>query len=199
MFARTERLLLRPGWVDDAPALAQAIANEKITRNLALVPWPYDEGDARWFLEEVHSKGGPEFLIFSRETSPPALVGGIGFHADPEHPAGAPELGYWIAEEHWGKGYATEAAKAAVDLARDSLKIPALKSAYFTDNPASGQVLRKIGFRPNGRVVPRYSTGRKSEVQAILMELRFAEGADSDPETPRAMPPVQMQMMQMAA
>ena len=41
MFARTERLLLRPGWAEDAPALARAIADEQVVRNLATAPWPY--------------------------------------------------------------------------------------------------------------------------------------------------------------
>ena len=46
MFARTKRLLLRPGWAEDAPALAAAIADEKIVRNLATAPWPYRMRDA---------------------------------------------------------------------------------------------------------------------------------------------------------
>ena len=46
MFARTERLLLRPGWREDAPALFRAIADEGIVRNLAQAPWPYGPGDA---------------------------------------------------------------------------------------------------------------------------------------------------------
>ncbi len=41
MFARTERLLLRPGWLEDAPALARAIGEEAVVRNLARAPWPY--------------------------------------------------------------------------------------------------------------------------------------------------------------
>ena len=50
MFARTERLLLRPGWQEDAPALARAIGEEAVVRNLATAPWPYDESEARAFL-----------------------------------------------------------------------------------------------------------------------------------------------------
>src|SRR3546814_20009486 len=51
MFARTEILLLRPGWAEDAPALARAIAEEAIVRNLASAPWPYDLAHARAFLD----------------------------------------------------------------------------------------------------------------------------------------------------
>ena len=52
MFARTERLLLRPGWAEDAPALAAAIADEMIVRNLATAPWPYRLRDAEAFLAQ---------------------------------------------------------------------------------------------------------------------------------------------------
>ncbi len=50
MFARTPRLLLRPGFPEDAPALAVAIADEAIVRNLATAPWPYRMRDAEAFL-----------------------------------------------------------------------------------------------------------------------------------------------------
>ncbi len=193
MFAVTERLLLRPGWTEDAPALAAAVANEKIARNLAELPWPYGEEDARWFLDHVHGKGRPEFLITSRARGSAEVIGGIGLHDDPEEPSEAPEIGYWIAERHWGKGYATEAARAVIGIARHTMRLPGLKSAYFTDNPASGKVLRKLGFRPTGKVVPRRSAGRNAEVATVLMALDFAVDADG-PTSDARMPQMQMMM-----
>src|SRR3546814_20973901 len=50
MFARTERLLLRPGWQEDAPALARAIGEEAVVRNLARAHWPYGEQEAQKLL-----------------------------------------------------------------------------------------------------------------------------------------------------
>ena len=195
MFAITERLLLRPGWADDAPALTQAVNNPRIARNLVALPWPYAMEDAHWFLDAVHGKCAPEFLIFTRAGGTPELVGGVGLHEDPEDPAGDPELGYWIAEAHWGKGYATEAARAVVDIARHSLKLKSLKSGYFVDNPASGQVLRKLGFRPTGKVVSRHSNGRGEAVACILVERDFGKG-----DVIELTPPLPGQMqMQMAA
>jgi RimJ/RimL family protein N-acetyltransferase len=193
MFARTERLLLRPGWADDAAELTRAVANEKIARNLVLLPWPYSESDALSFLENVHGTGKAEFLIFARTDGAPELVGGIGLHkdpeADPEDEGGAPELGYWIAEAHWGKGYATEAARAVLDLARGSLKLQTIKAAYFKDNPASGAVLRKLGFKPTGRVVPRYSNGRRATVPTVLVSADLSEGDDAKRTPPTLMTP----------
>jgi RimJ/RimL family protein N-acetyltransferase len=197
MFARTERLLLRPGWSDDAPALTHAIANEKIARNLASLPWPYQQGDAEAYLGTAFGPTHCAFLItLRRDPAGTEIIGGIGLHPAPDAPDGPPEIGYWIAEAHWGKGYATEAARAVIHIARDALKLPQLKSGYFVDNPASGRVLRKLGFKPIGKVVARRSNGRGYDVPCELVSLDFSE---ADPSAlPRTRMP-QMQMMQMAA
>ena len=102
MFARTPRLLLRPGFPEDAPALAVAIADEAIVRNLATVPWPYRMRDAEAFLASPRDPILPSLLIFERTDGAPRLVGSCGLG---RRPSGAVELGYWIARPHWGRGY----------------------------------------------------------------------------------------------
>ena len=94
MFARTERLLLRPGWMQDAPALFQAIADEGIVRNLASAPWPYTRADAEAFLAPEREPGDATALIFRRTEGAPQLVGTIGIG---RRPHGERELGYFIA------------------------------------------------------------------------------------------------------
>ena len=74
MFARTERLLLRPGWREDAPALHKAIADECIVRNLARAPWPYAMVDAEAFLARDPAPDAPQCLIFLRTGGAPQLV-----------------------------------------------------------------------------------------------------------------------------
>ena len=66
MFARTERLLLRPGWAEDAPALYQAIADEGVVRNLASPPWPYTLQDAEAFLAADRAAAETSLLVFRR-------------------------------------------------------------------------------------------------------------------------------------
>jgi len=149
MFARTERLLLRPGWREDAPALFRAIADEGIFRNLAQAPWPYMMADAEAFLTRERSPHEACCLIFLRGDGAPALVGGIGFGRTPE---GELEFGYWVARPFWGRGIATEAGAALIANARDSLRLPRLVAGHFTDNPASGRVLEKLGFRTTGAI-----------------------------------------------
>ena len=172
MFARTERLLLRPGWAQDAPALHAAIADEGIVRNLASAPWPYTPEDAEAFLARERDPSEPALMILRRTAGPPELVGSIGFGRRPD---GELEFGYWIARRHWGRGYATEAGKALIANARDSLRIGKLNAGHFLDNPASGRVLRKLGFKPTGVIRARRSAARGEDVPSAEFELDLSE------------------------
>jgi RimJ/RimL family protein N-acetyltransferase len=175
MFARTERLLLRPGWGEDAPALARAIGEEAIVRNLASAPWPYRLADAEAFLApRPFDPLNASLLVFRRTAAAPELVGTIGFA---RMASGEVDLGYWIAFGHWGKGYASEAGAAMVEIARHGLRLDRLTAGHFLDNPASGRVLEKIGFRPTGEVVRRYSVGRGAEAPCRMFALDLRAGA----------------------
>jgi len=165
VFIRTENLLLRPGWAEDAPALHAAFAREDVVMTLATAPWPYVLDDAVAYLGRERAAHEVDLLIFLRTPGAPRLIGGIGI-ADCAHPSdnAESELGYWIVPSHWGRGYATEAARAVVAAARDSLRLDRLVSGHFTDNPASGAVLRKVGFAPTGRVEQRLCAARGEPV-----------------------------------
>jgi RimJ/RimL family protein N-acetyltransferase len=178
MFARTERLLLRPSWPEDAGPLYRAIADEGIVRNLARAPWPYTQQDAAWFAGLENSEMFPNFMLMLRTDGAPKLIGSCGLGERD----GEAELGYWIARPYWGNGFAVEAAKAVVDIAR-ALGHRKLVSGHFTDNPASGRVLRKVGFRPLGRVENRYSVARGQDVTCALFEKQLVDG-DSDVDVP---------------
>ena len=177
MFARTERLLLRPGWQEDAPALARAIGDEMIVRNLASAPWPYSEDDARTFLASWSSASPSRFLMVQRTASNPRIIGCIGMDRMDD---GSVELGYWVARPFWGLGYATEAGRHMIDLAR-TMGIRNLVASHFVDNPASGSVLRKLGFRPTGREIVRASRGRGTPAPTIEYARAIAApGNDKD-------------------
>ena len=174
MFARTPRLLLRPGFPEDAPALAAAIADEAIARNLANVPWPYRMRDAEAFLASPRDPVLPSMLVFERTAGAPQLAGACGLG---RRPSGAVELGYWIARSFWGRGIATEAGRALVDIAR-TLGLGQLEASHFIDNPASARVLDKLGFESTGLIAPRMNCARGEEVPARLMRLRLTASAD---------------------
>jgi RimJ/RimL family protein N-acetyltransferase len=170
MFARTPRLLLRPGFPEDAPALAAAMSDAAIARNLAVVPWPYSLRDAEAFLASPRDPVLPSLLILERGEAAPQLVGSCGLG---RRPSGAVEMGYWIARSHWGRGFATEACTSLVDIAR-TLGLAQLEASHFTDNPASARVLDKLGFESTGLIAPRRNCARGADVPARLMRLRLA-------------------------
>src|SRR4051812_36786217 len=124
MFARTDRLLLRPGWIEDAPALVQAIGDEAIARNTARIPWPYTLADAEWYLGTQKDPHAPNCLVFLRTSGAPVLVGNVAISPDED----GHEFGYWFARPYWGRGYATEAANALLNAARASLRIERIHS-----------------------------------------------------------------------
>ena len=178
MFARTPRLLLRPGFPEDAPALATAIADQAIVRNLAVVPWPYGLRDAEAFLASPRDPVLPSLLIFERTPAEPRLIGSCGLG---RRPSGAVELGYWIARPYWGRGFATEACSALIDIAR-TLGLASLEASHFIDNPASARVLEKLGFESLHIIAPRMSCARGMEVPARLMRLQLAGGVEEQDE-----------------
>ncbi len=169
MFARTPRLLLRPGFPEDAPALATAIADKAIVRNLATVPWPYRMRDAEAFLASPRDPVLPSLLIFERTDGAPQLIGACGLG---RRPSGAVEMGYWITRSSWGRGFATEGCSALIAIGR-TLGLSALEGSHFLDNPASARVLEKLGFEPIGIIAPRLSCARGREVPARLMRLQL--------------------------
>ena len=171
MFARTARLLLRPGFAEDAPALARAIDDSAIVRNLATAPWPYGLAEAEAHLAASHDPVLPRMLILERTAGAPRLVGACGLS---RRPSGAVELGYWIARADWNRGFATEAGRALIEIA-GALKLARLEAAHFVDNPASERVLEKLGFSATGISAPRHSCARGQEVTSKLYRLMLAD------------------------
>jgi RimJ/RimL family protein N-acetyltransferase len=168
--------MLRPGFPEDAVALAGAIGDEAIARNLANVPWPYRVRDAEAFLASPRDPVLPSLLIFERSPGALQLAGACGLG---RRPSGAVEMGYWIARPFWGRGVATEAGKALISLAR-TLGLETLEGSHFLDNPASGRVLEKLGFEPIGIVAPRLCCARGEEVPARLMRLQLQAAEDAE-------------------
>jgi RimJ/RimL family protein N-acetyltransferase len=167
MFIRTERLFLRPGWAEDWHEIYARIADEGVVRNLARAPWPYCEDDARVFAAQPQTRCHPHFLVTLPGEHGSHVIGAAGLSATN---AGGVELGYWLGRDHWGQGYATEAARGVLSVAR-MLGHRKVIGRHFVDNPASGRVLRKLGFRPTGAVARVASKGRAEPGESHGYEL----------------------------
>lgn len=110
---------------------------------LALVPHPYGEDEAGFFLEEVV----PSSLVWAiTDRTSQDMVGVIGLSLD-EASRDTLAFGYYIARDEWGKGYATEAGAAVLAYGLGLVGAAHLSSSYFADNIASCKVLEKLGFR----------------------------------------------------
>ena len=172
MFIRTERLFLRPAFPEDWREVLAGIGNEATVRNLARAPWPYREEDARGYCSRPLDAYAPSLLVTVPGVAGAPVVGGCGY--GPRDDSGEIELGYWTAAEHRGKGYALEAARGVVELARMA-GLDRIAAAHFEDNPASGSVLRKLGFTPTGEVRERFSAGRGALAPSIEFRLDLSE------------------------
>jgi RimJ/RimL family protein N-acetyltransferase len=170
MFHVTQRLLLRPAWPEDWEALFGGIADQGVVRNLARAPWPYLPEHAREFVARGQDPRMPNFLMTLPGPQGSQIIGSIGFG---ETTSGV-EIGYWIARPYWGQGYATEAGRGLLEVAR-LLGFERLEAGHFLDNPASGRVLRKLGFQPTGKVAKRFSCARGEEVDCALFALDLDE------------------------
>jgi RimJ/RimL family protein N-acetyltransferase len=166
MFARTERLILRPSWPEDAAPLATALSHPDVARNLPGVPANFDMADAQQWIERPRDPRLPSLLAFLRTRGAPRLVGGAGIV---QRDDGVLELGYWIERSHWGLGFATETARAVMRIAR-ATGLGHVRSGHFVDNPGSARVLAKIGFNHTGRVEPRRSRARADAAPLAIYE-----------------------------
>jgi RimJ/RimL family protein N-acetyltransferase len=136
----TARLKLRAPRREDAKAIA-ALANEvRIAANTARLPHPYRSVDAEEFIAAANSRDGEASFVVIRDGR---LIGACGI--DPREEG--PELGYWLGAPFWGRGYATEAARALVDYAFADIGCETLLSGARVTNPASRRVLEKCAFQ----------------------------------------------------
>lgn len=179
MFARTPRLLLRPGWPEDAPALSAAIGDHPLGDSPLGSPWPRTPADAGTFLGRESDPRFPNVLVLRRTLGTPRLVGGVAL-VPPSGRDEIPELGFWIERSCWGLGFATEAARAVLDFARHALGLREIRATSFASNAASHNVLEKLGFRQVGEVLKPCAT-RGTLFPARRFSLHGEARRESDP------------------
>ena len=179
MFIRSQNLFLRPVWAEDWADIHTGLADEAVARHLANVAWPYGEAEARQFARQPQHQRYPHFLITRVNDSAEAQA--VGCIALSREAGGGgtryAALGFWIARAHWGKGYATEAARAVLELL-PVLGHRRLRATAFRDNPVAMRVLRKLGFYPTGQATTATSAARGTSALASIFALDLAADGD---------------------
>jgi L-fuculose-phosphate aldolase len=169
---RTDRLVLRPFEAADAPAVRRLAGAREVADNTLTIPHPYPEGEAEaWIAGHPDAFRNGDLVIFAITTAGEGLVGAVGLMLERE--TGIGELGYWIGVPYWGRGYATEAARAVVRYGFETLALNRIAARAFCRNPASSRVLRKIGMSHEGtqrKSLPKCGELLDTELYAILRE-----------------------------
>jgi RimJ/RimL family protein N-acetyltransferase len=146
----TKRLTLRPFVLDDAWDVERLAGVREIADTTLNIPHPYPVGAARAWIEghppAWADNSAATFAIVETKTG--KLVGAVGLTIKREHRRA--ELGYWIARDRWNNGYATESSERLLDFGFDYLGLHRIEARHFLRNPASGQVMQKLGMQQEG-------------------------------------------------
>ncbi|WP_342643374.1 GNAT family N-acetyltransferase [Rhodoligotrophos ferricapiens] len=151
-FIETGRLILTAPASADAGRIAALCNDRTVAENTALIPHPYAIDDALSWLASLESKSIADALVLAiRLNIPdPVLIGVVGIER--KHTNGEPELGYWLGAGYRGRGFATEAAKAAIRYAFQTCGHPAIAASCRLTNIASRRVIEKCGFSYAGLI-----------------------------------------------
>lgn len=198
---QTERLILRRPTKDDANAIffSSYPTDPEVTKYLLFPPHKSIQ-DTLKFIEwsdEVWKDGGFNYIIVSK-AGEGKVIGGVGIifgkldvgssssrseekdsKSEKNYPAGVARVGYCIARDEWGKGYATEACKKMIELAMEQ-GIAKLVAPVHPDNLKSIRVLEKCGFQEDedtseSLVLPNLDGRSKVKLVGFARSLSLSE------------------------
>lgn len=149
----TGRLLLRLFQASDAPEVAKLCNNYNLYKNTLYLPYPYSIADAlSWIENHLNNfKNNKSYELAITDKVTGKLYGAIALTNNQNFNNG--EIAYWVGEEYWGNGYATEAAKVMLEFAFIEKQYHKLFARHFASNPASGRVLEKMGMKKEGVLI----------------------------------------------
>ena len=169
----TERLVLRPFRLDDAPEVKRMAGDRAIAATTLAIPHPYVDGMAHEWIsrhQTYFDQGKGITFAISRRTDR-SLLGAMSLmKLEAGHQA---ELGYWVGRSYWDQGFCTEAGEAVLRYAFTQLGLARVHCHHFARNPASGRVMQKLGMQHEGtrrRHVKKWGKFEDVELYGILQE-----------------------------
>jgi len=155
----------------DRESIVRYANNPRVARNLRdRFPHPYTDRDARnWLDVVVDADPETNFAIVVGGEA----VGGVGYTLQYDVDRRSAEIGYWLGEEFWGRGIATEALIAVTNHAFANHDLCRVFAHVFEWNPASARVLEKAGYTFEGRL--RKSVTKEGQTIDQLMYAMIRE------------------------
>ena len=141
-------LMIREYRGSDIDSLVAHANNPNVSRNLEdRFPYPYTTEDAEKWLNHVADQDPLTSFAIAADGG---VIGGIGFQHRQDVYRGTAELGYWVGEDHWGRGIATRAVRSVTTWAFENFPLERMQARVFESNPASCRVLEKAGYTYEG-------------------------------------------------
>ena len=180
---QTQRLILRPLALSDAPAIQRHFNNWNIVQNLpTVVPWPYPDDAAEPFIRQQLEKiaaGEEDYQwVLALKSGDGEAIGNIRFTPSPDQPNG--NRGFWLAEPYWNGGLMTEAIAAVNDFAFRTLGVESFYVSNAVSNVASRRVKQKTGAEFVGYIeLPHHNGQTKSERWRVTRESWLGRSSNS--------------------
>jgi len=146
----TPRLLLRRWRDDDVAAMAMINADREVMRWIgdgSVVDYAQTAAEIAAFEQVWQMRGFGRFAVEIRGTGVLAGFTGMAIPADIPEIMPCVEIGWRLGREHWGRGLATEAAKAALGFAFADCRLDRILGIHVVGNDASARVMVKLGMR----------------------------------------------------
>lgn len=175
----SKRLRLRMPAVKDIPRIIEFANHPKVAKLTLDIPHPYYEKDAVSWVN-IANQGFEDknhFVFAICGLTNDLFMGGIGLRLNRRF--NHAELGFWIGEPFWNKGYVTEAAKQVLKFGFEKIELQKIFAVHLIDNPASGKVLAKNGMIKEGELVDHI---RKDDNYLTLIQYRLTRNEYTERE-----------------
>lgn len=148
----SDRLTLRPFNLNDTKVIQELLGVKKVSDTALHIPYPYPDGLAeQWISSHQKDYNENKAIVWAITlTLTKELVGAIGLTLNTEF--NKAEFGFWIGEQYWNKGYATEALGAVLKFGFEELKLNKIFAHHLLHNEASGKVMLKHGMKLEGHL-----------------------------------------------
>ena len=154
----------------DAPVIAELANDYEVAKMVATMPHPYSLADAHVFLDKINEafKAGEGHSLAITVDGDFAGCAGWFYSEDEKL-----EIGYWVARKFWARGIAGKAVDLILGVIRKECPdVTEVLAQYMEENPASGRVLEKCGFLPDGTVLEGCYSLARDEVKPALRMVR---------------------------